>query len=184
MVGMCFTVRPVFTFGRVVVSYSQMGVEVSYLIRQADMGGGLYQISLQVLHWESISFSAEFFKASMPLHAACFFFMCQKFAQGKTFFKLLIGHEYFSHRLQMSCCEKKNNPFYFLDWGQFFWTFALWRSDWLNRNDCAFWMPSSTLTTCHLFVMHLCEKAFTPVDLKKCRNKQRISLVYLLRFQN
>lgn len=85
MVGTCFTVRPVFSFGRVVMSYSQMGVEVSYLKRQADMGGGLYQISLQMLHWESISFCAEFFKASMSLHAACFFYVPKNVHREKYF---------------------------------------------------------------------------------------------------
>lgn len=82
MVGMCFTVRPAFTF---VMSYSQMGVEASYLARQADVGGGLYQISPQVLHWKNISFSAEFFKASMPLHAACFFYVPKNLHKEKHF---------------------------------------------------------------------------------------------------
>lgn len=49
------------------------------------MGGGLYQISLPVLHWKNISFSAEFFRASMPWHAA-WVFLCAKKCWTLVFF--------------------------------------------------------------------------------------------------
>lgn len=157
---MCFIVRPVFTFVRVVMG-------VSYLTWQADMGGGLCQISLQVLHWKIISFSAEFFKASVPLHAACFF-MCQKFAQGNTFFELLIWHEYFSHRLQMSCCEKKK-PFLFFGLGSVFLNFCtvkeqLTQSQWLCVLDVIINIDNMSFI-CYAFVWK---------GLYSCRSEQKL----------